>query len=81
MEALKEARKRAKLTQTELARRLGYPQSYISKYENAERRLDVLEYVRVAAAIGIDPCQPLREVTRLVTPVSRKRRGRGSSKE
>lgn len=48
------ARFSAGLTQQDLAVRLGTPQSFISKYENGERRLDILEFIRVADAIGTD---------------------------
>jgi transcriptional regulator with XRE-family HTH domain len=57
-------RKAAGLTQTVLARRLGKPPSYVAKYEGGDRRLDVLEYLDVAAAIGFDPWQPLRVLLR-----------------
>ena len=53
-------RKAAGLTQTAVAARLGKPPSYVAKYEGGDRRLDVLEYLDVAAAIGFDPCEPLR---------------------
>ena len=49
------ARKTAGLTQVEVAVRLARPQSYVSKYERGERRLDVIEFFEVATAIGIDP--------------------------
>jgi len=42
-ELLRDIRQKANLTQHELAVRLGRPQSYISKYEGGERRLDFLE--------------------------------------
>jgi len=51
---LQSARKAAKLTQQELADRLKKPQSYVSKYENAERRLDVAEFLEIAAALGVN---------------------------
>jgi transcriptional regulator with XRE-family HTH domain len=54
-----EARKKADLTQVEVAERLGKPQSFVAKYEGGERRLDVIEYVAVAKAIGIDPASLL----------------------
>jgi hypothetical protein len=38
-----------------VAERLGKPPSYVAKYEGGERRLDVLEFLDVAAAIGFDP--------------------------
>lgn len=50
-----EARKERGLTQVDIAERLGKPQSFVSKYERAERRLDVVEFLEVAKAIGIDP--------------------------
>jgi len=55
-------RKAAGLTQTVLAERLGKPPSYVAKYELGDRRLDVLEYLDIAAAIGFDPCEPIRSL-------------------
>ena len=49
---LTEARQAASLTQVELAERLRRPQSYVSKYESGERRLDVVEFLEVADGIG-----------------------------
>lgn len=59
---LVEARKKAGLTQVELAERLSRPQSYVSKYERGERRLDVIEFLNVAEAIGIEPNEFLRKL-------------------
>jgi transcriptional regulator with XRE-family HTH domain len=47
-------RSAARLTQEEVARRLRRPQSFVSKYETGERRLDVVELIEVADAIGVD---------------------------
>lgn len=55
--ALREARKAAGLTQAEVGERLGRPQSYVNKYESGERRLDVVEFLDVAAVLGVDPQQ------------------------
>jgi len=49
------ARKAAGLTQHALARRLKKPQSFVAKYEGGERRLDVVEFVTIARALGADP--------------------------
>jgi predicted transcriptional regulator len=38
----------------DLADRLGVDQSFISKYESARRRLDVIEFLRIMKAIGVD---------------------------
>jgi transcriptional regulator with XRE-family HTH domain len=61
-----EARKDADLTQEKLAKRLKRPQSFIAKYEGGERRLDVVEFVAVAKAIGADPTEILRALIRRI---------------
>ena len=43
------------VSQYELARRLGVDQSYVSKYESARRRLDVIEFLRITVALGLNP--------------------------
>lgn len=45
---LKKARHEAGLTQLEVAKKLHKPQSFISKIENGERRLDVTEVAQIA---------------------------------
>jgi transcriptional regulator with XRE-family HTH domain len=52
---LVEARKKAGLTQVDLAAKLDRPQSFVSKYERGERRLDIVEFLEVADALRIDP--------------------------
>lgn len=54
-------RKAAGVTQVELAERLGKPQSFVSKVERGERRLDVIEFCQVAEALECDPADLLRE--------------------
>ena len=61
---LTESRRKAGLTQAVLARRLGKPQSFVSKYECGERRLDFLELLDVAAAIGLDVSTLVRRFRR-----------------
>ena len=50
-----EARKAAGVTQVDLARRLGRPQSFVSKYEQGERRLDFVEFVMICKLLNADP--------------------------
>ncbi len=61
-ELLVARRKNAGLTQEALAKRLSKPQSFVAKYERGERRLDVIELIDVAAAIGFDPESLIREL-------------------
>ncbi len=49
-----EARKDAQLTQVQLAEKLNIPQSFVSKYERGERRLDFTEFIEIADLLGID---------------------------
>ena len=51
---LREVRKQRGLTQLELADLLGKPQSYVSKYESGERRLDLPEIERVCQAVDVE---------------------------
>ncbi len=50
-----EARKANGLTQEDVANSLKRQQSFVSKYENGERRLDVVEFLEIAKIIGIAP--------------------------
>jgi transcriptional regulator with XRE-family HTH domain len=50
---LKDLRQDKNLTQTQLADSLGLPQSYVSKYEAGERRLDFVETFFLCHALGI----------------------------
>jgi transcriptional regulator with XRE-family HTH domain len=59
MRAAREARG---ITQLELARRLGKPQSYVSKAELGERRLDVVEFLHFIRAIEGEPLALLRDI-------------------
>jgi transcriptional regulator with XRE-family HTH domain len=50
---LKKLREDKGLTQAELAERLEVPQSFVSKYETGERRLDFVETAQVCKALGL----------------------------
>ena len=62
LQRLVAARREAGLTQQALATRINRPQSFVSKYERGERRLDVLEFVMMCHAVSVDPCSIIREV-------------------
>lgn len=54
LDCLRSARRSANLTQVALARALGTDQTYISKYERGERRLDVVEVRDICKALQIE---------------------------
>lgn len=55
LEVLKEVRKESGTTQSDMAKRLKRPQSFVSKVETGERRLDFVELVAIARAMRVDP--------------------------
>ena len=57
-----DARKASGLSQTELAERLGRVQTFVSKYERGERRLDIIEFIDVATALNLDDVKVLRKL-------------------
>lgn len=63
-ELLAEARRGAGLTQVALAKKLGRPQSFVSKFERGERRLDVIEFLDVTRALRVDPAQIIADLER-----------------
>jgi transcriptional regulator with XRE-family HTH domain len=62
--ALEAARRKAKLTQTELAALLGKPQSVVSGYETGKRRVDVIEFLLIVRTLGADPVEVFAEIVR-----------------
>ncbi|UXS30699.1 helix-turn-helix transcriptional regulator [Agrobacterium tumefaciens] len=55
VEILTDTRRKAGLTQQQVADRLGKPQSYVAKAEGSERRIDVVEFAKLSAAMDQDP--------------------------
>lgn len=52
---LRAYRKKSDVTQRELSKKLNMPTSFVGKYENGERRLDLIEFLDIADALGFDP--------------------------
>lgn len=71
VECLIQARHDAGLRQEDLADRLGKPQSFVSKVERGERRLDLVEFLIMARAVGADPKAILDAVSDVLTPADR----------
>jgi transcriptional regulator with XRE-family HTH domain len=63
---LVQARDQAGLRQADVAQRLKRPESYVSKIELGERRLDVVEYIQFARAVKADAVLILREVMKKI---------------
>jgi transcriptional regulator with XRE-family HTH domain len=63
---LRQVRVEAGLSQRDIAKRLGQPQSFVSKYESGERRLDPLELREVCQAAGITFGQFVRRLELLL---------------
>ena len=51
VQELRTARREAGLSQQQVAELLGVPQSYVAKIELGERRIDVIEFLQLVAAI------------------------------
>lgn len=68
-----DARFKAGLTQSKVAERLGKPQSYVSKYENGERKLDIIDFLDVCEALSVEADEILEGVRTV-------RQGRAGSK-
>ncbi len=60
-----EARKRKGLTQAEVGDRLKMHQPFVSQYERGRRRLDVVEFLRIADVLDIDPYHVLASMVSL----------------
>jgi transcriptional regulator with XRE-family HTH domain len=67
-------RKDAGIRQQPLAAELGKPQSFIAKYEGGERRIDVVEFIAIARALGTDPVRLFLEFVAGEAPAKPKAR-------
>ena len=65
---LVDARRQKGITQKALAAWLGSPQSYVSKYENGGRHLDVVEFLRIAYALKADPHELIDAIVAAAAP-------------
>lgn len=61
---LKQVRLDAGLRQEDIAKRLRKPQSFVSKYESGERRLDILELGEISEAMGLSLAEFVRQLER-----------------
>ncbi|MCK6455800.1 MAG: helix-turn-helix domain-containing protein [Phycisphaerae bacterium] len=59
---LRRVRMDAGLRQADLARKLRQPQSFVSKYESGERRIDVLELREICRVLGVSLTEFVRRM-------------------
>jgi transcriptional regulator with XRE-family HTH domain len=59
-----------KVTQVQVAERWGKPQSFISKYERGERRLDLTEFIELADVLGIDAVDFINRYQSAITQIT-----------
>ncbi|RZA16228.1 MAG: XRE family transcriptional regulator [Proteobacteria bacterium] len=62
IEALVQKRVKAGMTQRDLAKALGWNQSIIAKTESVQRRLDIIELIRISEVLDFDPARLVRDV-------------------
>lgn len=71
VEAVKAARIAAGLKQTDLAERIEKDQSWVSLVEGSQRRLDVVEFIKLAQALDIRPSTMLDEIVEKIAQFER----------
>jgi transcriptional regulator with XRE-family HTH domain len=62
---IKKKREDANLTQAQVARRIGRYQSFVATFESGQKRIDAVELVEIAAAIGFDPRDAIKAIARV----------------
>lgn len=63
---IRQARLDSGLTQQEMAKALNKPQSFVSKYESGERKLDVIEFIEICKVLRIDSGDFLKQIERKI---------------
>jgi transcriptional regulator with XRE-family HTH domain len=62
---LVEERKAAGLTQAAIAKKLNRYQSFVATVESGQRRIDVVEFLDLARAIGFSPVEAIGKLARI----------------
>lgn len=63
MSLLKDAREEFGFTQLELADALGEYQSFVARLESGQRRIDVIEFLKIAQILKFDPCEMIGKLS------------------
>lgn len=64
---LRAKRKEKGLTMRDLALKINSSHTFVSKVENQERRLDVLEFINYCQSLELNPTESFKEVAELVS--------------
>uniref|UniRef100_A4WQQ2 Putative transcriptional regulator, XRE family n=1 Tax=Cereibacter sphaeroides (strain ATCC 17025 / ATH 2.4.3) TaxID=349102 RepID=A4WQQ2_CERS5 len=62
-EAITSTRRSRGMTQAQLAQKLGCQQSLIARIESGQRRIDVLEFIAIFRALGVEPHEALQGIS------------------
>lgn len=65
IDLLIERREAAGMTQADLADRLGEYQSFVARLESGQRRIDVVEFLNIAEALGFDPTKAIATLKKI----------------
>lgn len=65
IELLIAKREEARLTQAALAKRLGEYQSFVARLESGQRRVDVVEFLKMADVLGFDPAKAILSLKKI----------------
>jgi transcriptional regulator with XRE-family HTH domain len=76
VEILVAARKQKGVRQAELARATGKTQTFVTRFEAGQRRIDVIELLALCEIIGIDAVKLIRELLQIEGELWRPRKNR-----
>ena len=68
-----ELRKAKGMNQRELAAALGREQNYVARIETGQRRVDLIEWIQLLRALGVDPEQEIARLIRQIASLVPKR--------
>lgn len=74
IDLLRDARIKAGVTQVELAEMLEQSQSFVSKYERGDRRLDIIQLRTVCQTLGVTLTDFVKRLEKVLAPEPKSKR-------